>query len=474
MEKLPDDVFFIIFEYLTSQYSEHIGSKLYNLYLLDVLLVCRRWYQLLMNNPRIWSGICITSDNSSYNPRSLGLARIQRYVLRSKEVPLGLFVDLGAAEEYPLPPQPREDIPRVIQLIHPHQWRMTSLEIRADHEVDMKDALLALKPDFPVLKWLRLEMIELCGDPVVEVPKLPFPCLEELRLYNIPIVWSTLHVKSLRKLLVESLSDVININTFISFLSTLPHLEVLDLCGIDISYSDNLPDIVKLPDLKVLNIRKWLRSRLLPKLLSHIAMPNLRALYVSHELRPSRLLETLGPLPHLEHLSLIWIKQTRSLLPQLALQMPNLKSLMLTASFSLPPLSLRFLQRPQSNGRFPFPFLTSLILRRVELQEVIDLVLARSDIEEVYLYKDDHYETPGNGNNLSNRFSQLFSMVKVEIFENRPDMDNYWRDIKAREFLRDGDLIWPKFIDIKIICIEDYLEEKFGFLFEETNLLDTS
>jgi len=451
MKRLPTEIFFKIFELLASQHCENTGFVNFHDSLVDTMLVCHQWHQMIISNPKIWSRISIFS----HRPRIL---LIQTCLTRSQTVPLDICLHLHSGASCGLSPGDScDDVAQIIQLVCLHQWRIGSFQIRAASEGQLRHALLALNPQFPALKKLRCEVHSASTISRVEIRKLELPLLQDLYLCKTPSVWGSLVVKNLRRLTIASLYNGIYMKSLFSLLAATPDLKHLDIFRITSPHAEN-PII--LLQLDTLIIRQPAGVGMLAIFLSRFIIPNLCTLYINCEAQSTNVIEPLGHLPYLKHLSLLWIKPERDLLPQLAIHAPNLQSLMLSACFSLAPLPIQFLGRLQPNGQLPFPHLTTVIFRRVKLARVVELVLARPTIKEVFLFSGDHYATGSNKKIMSQHLSQLRQCVKVVFFWSRTE--DYEPDVQARKLMFKGDLIWPDLRGCDAVCIEDYLEDTYG------------
>ena len=451
MEKLPNELISYTIELLVEDY----GFQKYHSALSNTSLVCRAWHQIVVSNPRLWSAIYVSTLR-------LQKPLIQQSLVRSKVAPLDVFINLSSDNDSAFEDGP--DIRRALQIVRPYQHRFRSLEFDVDFRENLRDALATLCPHFPKLESINCTIHFNAYDGVLlHFPHVKFPALREIHLYNIPMAWQSIVAPNLRKLTFHLHPNSLCLDPFLQFLSSTLRLEHLEIASPSILDYTTTIDQLNLPRLRILKIRPGRQGDLVNTLLSHINAPNLRVLYISYQLKPHHEIKFTNYFPRLEHLSLVWINQSRDLLPKLASQMPNLRSLMLVGSFDLPPLGLRFLGRRQENGKFPFPRLTTLMLRRVKLFQILDLTRARRQIKELFLFPSDLY-VPSlrqlRAQDGEQRWLSLCHRVKVKMFFSLAE--SYKPDDDARELLFQGNMLWANFALCEKVWLEEYLESKYG------------
>ncbi|KAG8778116.1 hypothetical protein FRC12_025151 [Ceratobasidium sp. 428] len=148
--------------------------------LLNIPLVCARWYQVATSNLSLWSHIDISP--SPTNSSSLGLNRVQLLLKRSRGAPIYIHANSEGHET-------EADVPSLISILQPYRTSTCSL-ITTGTDVTLMPALLKLYlgdsgpgalntlaisdywhseyalhwPAYPIRELLVLELVDLNGD----------------------------------------------------------------------------------------------------------------------------------------------------------------------------------------------------------------------------------------------------------------------------------------------------------------------
>ena len=197
------------------------------LMLSNVMLVCRYWADVAMNNPVLWSRV-VVSDHVS-------LDKARRRLARSKSVPLHVDINFS--------PQmdgrggtTTETIIHAIDILYPSIWRWKSFQLSVPTRPQAHAALSRCKDKAPMLEVLQVRVFNSMQDDHYAPPPLPlfdghFPRLAVCSFNSFNFGWDLSMVRALR---VLELGGYWNnyapaVDVILDILRASPQLEELSL-----------------------------------------------------------------------------------------------------------------------------------------------------------------------------------------------------------------------------------------------------
>ncbi|KAF7303501.1 F-box domain-containing protein [Mycena indigotica] len=240
IHRLPNELLVHIFSYHPAWDERGLATR---------MLVCRRWFGVVLDSPTLWSVIDFDWEGVKYGS-------LRRRLVRSKDAPLRVNIE-------------RLKHTGITELLLGASSRLQQLSIAGAREcmVDLLEQMFA--QSFPLLQDLALEMtdygaeeeeesegflvdLELSGALLSRMPNL-----YALKLVNISTEWTSLH--SLRYLTINArkanLANPIHFHVLLSILRECPELVELQLDCVLMPGTPELYSVVHLQRLTLLHLR---------------------------------------------------------------------------------------------------------------------------------------------------------------------------------------------------------------------------
>lgn len=215
--KLPAELWGSIFNHCRESAKGGYGYMNPNLRWLPVITVCRRWREITLNTPYLWSTISITWDHQA----------LVEVLDRSGNAPVSLQMMAGGSSSSAL-------LIKAVSLVMGHIDRLEELDICADDEYITKVTPLLNKPA-PALRKLTLSDPDSCEDEDEELD-LNMLCGQAPSLRDVTIVGFRINMGSsffsgLTKLDITRYDSRPSAEEFFGALTACPSIQELSLQG---------------------------------------------------------------------------------------------------------------------------------------------------------------------------------------------------------------------------------------------------
>lgn len=207
----------------------------------SLMLVCRRWRDVVVDTPRLWATICVSPHDS--------LAKARRRLSRSKSVPLDVAINFGPRIDNTSPVT--ENIVRAMDLFRPALWRTRSFRLSVPNRPQAHAALVRCKEDAPFLETLSICIYHSMQDDHYTTPSLPLfngytPRLQSCSFTSFNFGWDRRLLSGLQVLHLSGYwnKHAPSVDTIIDVLRGCPNLQELTLRNM----SDTDPDTITSQD----------------------------------------------------------------------------------------------------------------------------------------------------------------------------------------------------------------------------------
>ncbi|KAG8948715.1 hypothetical protein FRC04_009325 [Tulasnella sp. 424] len=270
IHQLPAEVFTTIVTCLTDDYAPKEGER----HMLDLMVVSRRWRDIILNSPELWTNI-----------RSDHPAKFVKLITeRSKAHPLSLAWDTSRSPDLD---SNNEGFKSMLELVTRNSLRLRSMEITVGcgSQQTLRRLLDCPKPRLESL-YVNLYLTEVDDIATRRFMLSEGGPLKKLVLDSAGLLdWDSSRLSGLRVLNLRKPASIPSINQILLILSTSPLLTQLKLCEFDSpagtpsaqTEQTGGEQLIELPHLKTISIRDLppsyctsILSRILPRFCDYV------------------------------------------------------------------------------------------------------------------------------------------------------------------------------------------------------------